>query len=95
MKKILLVCKFLVVLFWIVVVMNVFMPLPSPFYFMFIIFGVLSAVAHIVEALVFKLKNKTQDNMLLHIVKILVFGGFYLWGMKYETHEDNMAAGVS
>ncbi len=95
MKKLLLVCRFLVVLFWIVVIVNVFMPFPSPFYLMFIIFGALSAVAHMVEALVFTLKNRAKDNMFNHVVQIMIFGGFYLWGMKYEIHEEDVAPGVS
>ncbi len=84
MKNSLFVCKLLVIIFWLVVLINIAIPFPSPFYLLLVVSGVLSLIAHIVEAVIFSVKNKFQDNMASHIALILVFGGFYLWGLKYS-----------
>lgn len=74
--------KLAVIFFWIIVVLNLFDPLVSPFYRMFILFGALSLAAHIVEIFVYRSLIMQSHQHFLTVVNILVFGGFHIMAIK-------------
>lgn len=82
MKKLFIAGKVGVAIFWISVIYNLFNPLPSPYYQILLGIGVISLIAHIVEATMFWLKTHKSKDITNDIPQILLFGAFHLWSLK-------------
>lgn len=81
MRIFLLVGKVLTLLFWLLVLVNLFAGFAKPFGLLLQTTGALVLVAHALELLLFKSRLQHRPKPWLDRLQVMVFGMFHLYGL--------------
>ncbi|MGY4640829.1 DUF1145 domain-containing protein [Pseudomonas sp. TE24901] len=86
--------KFLTLLFWVVVVVNLFRPLASPFHLLVNLAGSLLFLTHLLELMLFNSSVKHRAHPWRDRVQILLVGMFHVQGLSVPAavNETNKEA---
>ncbi|MGY2375889.1 DUF1145 domain-containing protein [Pseudomonas sp. SDO524_S393] len=74
--------KFLTLLFWVVVLVNLFQPLPNPFHLLVSLAGSLLFLTHLLELLLFNASVKHRAHPWRDRLQILLVGMFHVQGLS-------------
>ncbi|WP_438867989.1 DUF1145 domain-containing protein [Pseudomonas sp. L1(2025)] len=85
--------KFLTLLFWVVVLVNLFRPLTNPFHLLVSLAGSLLLLTHLLELLLFNSSVKHRAHPWRDRLQILLVGMFHVRGLSApaavnETNEE-------
>ncbi|MCF5141282.1 DUF1145 domain-containing protein [Pseudomonas edaphica] len=85
--------KFLTLLFWVVVLVNLFRPLTNPFHLLVSLAGSLLMLTHLLELLLFNSSLKHRAHPWRDRLQILLVGMFHVRGLSApaavnETNEE-------
>ncbi|MCF5546861.1 DUF1145 domain-containing protein [Pseudomonas salomonii] len=86
--------KFLTLLFWVVVLVNLFRPLTNPFHLLVSLAGSLLLLTHLLELLLFNSSLKHRAHPWRDRLQILLVGMFHVRGLSVPTtvNETNKEA---
>ncbi|KAF1032321.1 MAG: hypothetical protein GAK37_00532 [Pseudomonas sp.] len=82
--------KLLTLLFWVVVVVNLFIPLTNPFHLLVNLAGSLLFLTHLLELLLFNGSLKHRPHPWLDRLQILLVGMFHVRSLFAPTATDDI-----